>query len=236
MRQVTGRSQHLIVMLDLHMFNIRAQLAPQRIDQRQGRLITLLARSENDLMAAEQLRIGRFHPALLGAGNWVARHKSHRFTGKGQARSANHIAFGAAHIGEHRRTQVKLGQLCEQLFHGQDRHRQLDNIGSLTGGSQINLTAIDNPQLNRQPPRLWIEIDTYHFAAQAALTQTLGKRAANQAQADNHQAAELRGGRLHLSDSRFGFTHAFSTLARASRKRAFSAGRPIETRRKFGMP
>ena len=166
----------------------------------------------------------------------MTRHEAHRPAGKGQARGAQHIALGAADIGEHRGTQIEPGQLGQQLLHGQDRHRQLDHIGPLTGGSQVGFTAIDHTQLDRQTARLGVQIHAHDFAKQATFTQALGEGAANQAQADNHQAAELRGNRLHLSDSRFGLTHAPSTLANASRKRAFSCGRPIDTRRKFGMP
>ena len=53
MRQVTGGGQDLIVVLDLHMLDIRTQLAPKPADQRQSRLIALLAGGEDDLVATE---------------------------------------------------------------------------------------------------------------------------------------------------------------------------------------
>ena len=229
-RQMAGGGKHLVVMLDLHRLDIRPQLAPQPFDQRQSRLITVFARSENDLVTAEQLGVGSLHPTLLGPCNGVAGHQTHCLSSKRQARRAHDIALGATDVGQHGVAKIQRSQLSKHLLHGQDRHCQLDDIGPLTGGSKVALATIDNAQLYRQATGFCIQIDPHHLPAQTTLTQSFGEGATDQAEADHHQAADLRGIGLHCSDS-----HADSTLASASRKRAFSLGKPMETRRKFGM-
>ncbi len=101
MREMTGGREHLIMMLHLHDLDICAQLPPQALDKRQGSIIAVLARRENDLVATEQLGVRSLHPALLGAGNGMPRHQAHGLAGEGLARSAQHIALGTAHIGQH---------------------------------------------------------------------------------------------------------------------------------------
>lgn len=181
-------------------------------------------------MATEQLGVGRLHPALLGPRNGMARHQTHSLAGKCQARCTHDIALGAPHVGQYCITEIDLGQLSKQLLHGQDRHSQLDHLGALTGGGQVALATIDNAQLHRQATRFGVKIDPYYLPTQTAFTQPLGEGTTDQTEANHHQAADLRSIRLHCGDS-----HADSTLAKASRKRAFSFGRPMETRRKFGM-
>jgi hypothetical protein len=68
---MTGRGQHFIVTLDLHMLDVGAQFAPQTIDHSQCGRVGLLKRREDHFVATEQFGIGGFHPALLGAGNRV---------------------------------------------------------------------------------------------------------------------------------------------------------------------
>ncbi|MNJ31494.1 hypothetical protein D3C77_261330 [compost metagenome] len=192
MRQVTGRRQDFVMALDLHVLDIGLQRTPEPIDQRQSLRVGFSQWRENHFMASEQGSIGGFHPALLGTGNRVPRHEVRQLFGKRLARSTHHIALGAADVGEHRTPKVKLRQARQELFHGQDRHGQLNDISANTGSSQVLFAAVDHPQLHRQLARLRIQVDTDHLAAQAAFAQALGERAANEPETDHHQATDKR--------------------------------------------
>ncbi|MNJ34195.1 hypothetical protein D3C77_288950 [compost metagenome] len=154
--------------LDLHMLNIGIQRTPEPINQGQGTWVGFSQRRENYFMAAEQRCIGGFHPALLGTGNRVPRHEVRQLLGKRLTRRTHHITLGTADIGQHRVPQVKLRQSSQELFHGQDRHGQLNDICANAGRSQVFFAAVDNPQLHRQLARLWVQVNADHFTAEAA--------------------------------------------------------------------
>ncbi|CRM83400.1 hypothetical protein [Pseudomonas sp. 22 E 5] len=200
MRQMAGRRQHFVVALNLHMLDIRAQLAPQPIHHRQGRRIGLLKRRQNHLVATEQLRIGCLDTALLGTGNRVPRYKTRRHATKREFGGAHHIAFGAADVRKDRLPEVHVGQQGQQLLHRQDRHGELDHIRALARQRQVCLTAVHHTQLHRQLARLRVQVHTDHFAAQPAFTQALGEGTTDQPQADHHQATDHRHSRLQCSD------------------------------------
>ncbi|MNF60287.1 hypothetical protein D3C84_419000 [compost metagenome] len=197
---MTGRGQYFVVTLDLHVFDIGAQFAPQTVDYRQCYRIGLIQRRQDHFVATEQLGVGGFHPALLGTGNRVPRHKARRHTAECFGGRTHHIALGAADIGQDRLPQIHARQTREHFLHGQDRHRQLNDVGALTGNTQVFLAAIHHTQLDREFARLWIEIHPDHLAAQTAFTQTLGKRTADQPETDHHQATDHRFSRLQRSD------------------------------------
>ena len=79
-------------------------------------------------MPAEQRSLGRGNPALLGAGDRVSRHEAGLHALAEVLRAAHHIAFGTADVGEHGIAKVEGGERLEQAFHGQDGHRQLDDV------------------------------------------------------------------------------------------------------------
>ena len=126
--------------------------------------------------------------------------------------------------------QIEPGQLSEELFHGQNRHRQLDQVCVFAGIGQAFLATIDHAQLHGHAPRFGVQIDTHHLATHPAFAQPFGKGATDQPQTDHHQGADQRSGK------RFRIAHALSTLVSASRKRAFSSGKPMEMRKWVGMP
>jgi hypothetical protein len=155
-------------------------------------------------MPAEQLRIRRLHPALLGAGNRMPRHEARGHAAKGPLRRAHHIALGTADISQDRLPQVHLSQHCKQLFHGQDGHGELDHVSTFTRERQVGFTAIHHAQLNGQLARLRVQVDAHYFTAQPAFTQALGEGTADQAQTDYHQATDHRHNRLQCSDINHG--------------------------------
>ncbi|MCY1291780.1 hypothetical protein D9M70_409800 [compost metagenome] len=189
-RQVAGRGQHLVVVLDLHVLDIGAQGAPQPVDQLQRLHIGVSQRREDHLVATKQLAVGRLHPTLFRAGDRMAGHEARRQAAESLTRGAHHIALGAADIGEDCPAQIQLGQFGQQFLHGQDRHRQLDHVGAQAGGGQVGFTAVDHAQFHRQAARLGIQVDAHHLAEQALLTQALGEGAADQAEPHHHQAAQ----------------------------------------------
>ncbi|MCY1298486.1 hypothetical protein D9M70_479760 [compost metagenome] len=199
-RQVAGRGEHLVMVLDFHVFYIGAQGAPELVDALQCVSVGVLQRCEYHLVTAEQAGVGRLHPALLRAGDGMAGHEERRHAVEYLARCAHHIALGAADVGQYRVAQVQASQLGQEFFHGQDRHRQLDHIGTATGGGQIVLATVDHAGFHGDAAGLLVLVDTHHFGEQALLAQPLGERAANQAQADHHQAAEDRRALLHGHD------------------------------------
>ncbi|MNM80067.1 hypothetical protein D3C81_920170 [compost metagenome] len=178
--------------LDLHVLDIGLQRTPELIDQRQGSRIGFGQRCKNDFVAAEQRSIGSLHPALLGAGNRMARHETRQTPGKGLAGCAHDIALGTADVGQHRLPQIEPSQAGEEFFHGQDRHGKLDDISADAGDGEIFFAAVDHAQFHRQLARLRVKVDTDYFAAQAAFTQAFGEGPANQAQPDYHQATDDR--------------------------------------------
>ncbi|MNH05340.1 hypothetical protein D3C79_646600 [compost metagenome] len=186
-RQVTGGCQDFVVALHRHVLDVGAQRAPQAVDQDQCGRIGFRQRRENDFVTAEQGGVRGLYPALLGTGNRMPGHEARQTLAKHAARGSHHVALGAADISDHRIAQVELSQARQDFLHGQDRHRQLDDIGTDTGGGKVVLAAIDHTQRHGLLARGRVEIDTDHFAAQAGFTQALGEGAADQAQAHDHQ-------------------------------------------------
>ncbi|MNZ82930.1 hypothetical protein D3C78_1016440 [compost metagenome] len=146
MRQVAGGGQYFVVALDRHVLHIGLQRTPQAVDQRQGGGVGFGQRREDDLVAAEQGGVGGLYPALLGAGDGVAGHEVAQAVAEHLTRSTHHIAFGAADVGDDGAAQVQLCQARQQLFHGQDRYRKLDDVGADTGGSEVFFAAVDHTQ------------------------------------------------------------------------------------------
>ena len=144
--------------------------------------------------------IGGLDAALLGTGNGMARHKTRRHAAKCEFGSAHHIAFGTADVREDRLPKVHISQQGQQLLHRQDRHSELDHIRALARQRQVCLTAVHHTQLHRQLARLRVQVHTDHFATQPAFTQAFGEGAADQPQADHHQATDHRHSRLQCSD------------------------------------
>ncbi|GAB0077532.1 hypothetical protein TOC8171_29350 [Pseudomonas syringae] len=108
----------------------------------------------------------------------------------------DHIAFGAANVSENGAPQIQRCEQRKELFHRQNRHRQLNHVGAPAGQGKIGLATIDNPELDRKLSRPRIKIDADHFTAQAAFAHALGKRAANQPEPHDHQPPDQRPGRL----------------------------------------
>ncbi|MNF75375.1 hypothetical protein D3C84_574390 [compost metagenome] len=98
-RQVAGRGEHLVMVLDFHVFYIGAQGAPELVDALQCVSVGVLQRREYHLVTAEQAGVGRLHPALLRAGDGMAGHEERRHAVEDAASGAHHIALGAADIG-----------------------------------------------------------------------------------------------------------------------------------------
>ena len=138
-------------------------------------------------MAAEQIALGRLDPTLFGAGNRMPRHEARQLLRQLTPGGTQDIALGTPHIRQHRLPQGQAAQAGQQLLHGENRRGQLNDAGADTGCRQIGLTAIDHAQLDRQTTGLGIQIDADHFAEQPGLAHALGKRAANQPQANHHQ-------------------------------------------------
>ncbi|MNC36201.1 hypothetical protein D3C75_847110 [compost metagenome] len=197
---MTGRSQYFVVTFDLHVLDIGTQRAPQTVDHGQGCRIGLIQRRQDHLVPTEQLGVGGLDPTLLGTGNRMPRHEAWWHCAKCFSGSAHHVALGTTDIGQDRLPQVHASQTRKHFLHGQDRHRQLNDVGALTSNAQVFFAAIHHPQLDRELARLWIEIDPDHFATHPAFAQPLGKRTADQPQTDHHQATDHRFSRLQCSD------------------------------------
>ncbi|MNM67287.1 hypothetical protein D3C81_788120 [compost metagenome] len=190
-RQMTGGGQHFVVMIDIHVLDIRTKLAPETVDRRKGLFVGIRQRRENHLVPAEQLCIGRLDPALLGTSNRVAGHEARRHAAERRPGGTHHITLGAAYIGEHRIAEVIARKLGQHLFHGQDRHSQLDDIRFPAGLFQRLLAAIHHPELDGQASRLGIAVDPQHLFEHTFFAQPLGEGAADQAEPHHHQAAKF---------------------------------------------
>ena len=199
-RQVAGGRQNLVVMLDLHVLDVRAQRAPQAVDQRQRVGIGLRGGRENHLVPAEQGRLRRGHSALLGTRDRMPRYQVPRHPAERGTRGTHDIALGAANVGQYSLAQVELRQVGQHPLHRQDRHRQLDHVGADAGATKILLATVNHAELHRQAARLGIPIHADHFAEQPFAPQPLGEGAADQAQPHHHQAAQLRGRLLQRRD------------------------------------
>ena len=128
-------------------------------------------------------------------GDEARRHGAERL-----ASGTHDVALGAADIRQHGVAQVQRSQNPEQFFHRQNRHGQLNDIGTDTGSSKIVFTAVDHTQFNGHSARRRVEIDAHHFATQTAFFQTFGKRSSDQTEADHHQAADHRRAGLRRDD------------------------------------
>ena len=107
-RQMTGGCQYLVMVLDIHVFDIGTQLAPQQVDARQRRSIRLRQRGQDHFVATKQIGLGRLHPTLFGTGNRMSRHQARQAPLQHTTRGTHHAALGTAHIGQHRITEVQL--------------------------------------------------------------------------------------------------------------------------------
>ncbi|GBH11966.1 DNA-binding transcriptional regulator [Pseudomonas syringae pv. actinidiae] len=73
---MTGRRQHVVVTLDLHVLDIRTQRRPQPMHNGNSVGVGFRQRGQNDLVTPEQRSVGSFDAALLGPGNRMPRHKA----------------------------------------------------------------------------------------------------------------------------------------------------------------
>ncbi|MCY1226553.1 hypothetical protein D9M72_387880 [compost metagenome] len=199
-RQMAGGGEHFVVVLDLHVFDVRTQGAPQPVDRLQGRLVGVLHRGEDDLVTAEQIGVGRLDAALLRAGDGMAGHETRRHAIEHPARGAHDIALGAADVSQHGVAQVKGGELGEEPFHRENGDGQLDHLGTAAGRSKVALATVDHTGFDGDAAGLVILVHAHHFGEQALLAQPLGEGAADQAEADHHQAPEHRGALVHGDD------------------------------------
>ncbi|MCY1420426.1 hypothetical protein D9M71_360470 [compost metagenome] len=190
MWQMAGGGQYFVMALDRHVLHIGIQRTPQAVNQGQRGGVGFGQRREDDLVPAEQGGIGGFHPALLGTGNGVARDEARQAITEDGTRFPHNVALGAADVGDDCITQVELGQAGQDFLHGQDRHGQLNDIGAHASGGEVFFAAVDHAQGHGLLARGGIQVDTDHFAAQAAFTQALGEGAADQAEADHDQAVD----------------------------------------------
>ncbi|MNH23211.1 hypothetical protein D3C79_831000 [compost metagenome] len=176
------------------MLHIGTQRTPQAVDQSQGGRVGFGQRREDHLVPTEQGGVRGLYPALLGTGDRVAGDEARQaltaLVYKNRTRLTDDITLGTADIGNDRIAQVEPGQEGQDFFHGQDRHGQLDDIGTDTGCGEVFFAAVDHAQGHGLLARGGIQVDTDHFAAQAAFTQALGERATDQAEADHDQAVD----------------------------------------------
>ena len=194
MRQMAGRGEDLVVVLDGHVLDIGPYGAPEPIDLVQIGRQGLFQRCEDDLVTIEQRRVGRRHAAAFGAGDGMTRHEAQRLAGEGLTRGAHHVALGAADVGEDGALQRQGRKLGQHPLHGENRHGELDDVGTRAGLGQLGDAAVDDAQLDRQPAGLRIAIDPDHLTAEAAGAGALGEGAADQAQADNDETFDQGGG------------------------------------------
>ena len=192
MRQMTGCSQHLIMTLDLHMLDVCPESTPHGIYQSQSCRICLGHRRQNNLVPLEQTRIRGFDTTLLRPGNRMPGDKACRHRTKSLSRCTHDITFGAAHIGQYCMPQIHTRQQAKHFLHGQNRHRQLNDIGTTAGGCKISFAAIHHTQLYSQHTRCRVQIDPDHLGAQSAFAHAFGEGAANQAQPDHNQTPHYR--------------------------------------------
>ena len=168
----------------------------------------------------------------------MARDEALRHTAKCQLNRFDHSTFGAADISQHGVAQLQRCQFGQDRFHRQHRHRQQNNVSALHRLRQAGRHAVHHAEGQRLLARDWIGITTYDLAAHTRFADAFGKGTTNQAKTDHRQASDCRARR----GQRFYITHSpapaasASTWPSTSRKRWFSSGKPMDTRKWLGIP
>lgn len=159
-------------------------------------------------------------PAVFGAGDGMTGNEAAKVPAQGLARRRDHVALGAAGIGDEGVFPQMRREGFQHLGHLRHRGGQHDHIGRAECCRAIG-DGIDEAQRFRRLQGLAAAAEADDFADDTGLFQHRGERAADEAYADDGKTRDVEAHR-----------QAFS----ASRKRAFCAVRPTDTRRNSGRP
>jgi hypothetical protein len=79
----------------------------------------------------------------------MPRHEARRHSTKLFAGAADHVAFGAAYVSQHRLPEIEPREFGQQALHRQDRDGKLNHVCALTGLSEAASAAIHYPEFDR---------------------------------------------------------------------------------------
>ena len=128
-RQVAHRREHLVMLLRRHLAGTRAATRPGLVHFLHRLRRVFLQRRDDHPSPAEQLRVGRTCAALLRARDRMRRHELADLLLQNLARRGDHVALGAAGIGDDGARLEGAGDRAEDLRELADRGRHQDKIG-----------------------------------------------------------------------------------------------------------
>jgi hypothetical protein len=242
MRQVTGGSERHVVQRHIHADGLRTRQLPYGTHPLERVLIGLGDRGQHDRLAVEQVRPCRARAAFLGTCDRMRRHELWQRLAECGACIGDHVALGAAGIGDDGTGRDARADLRHDLGQLPYRHRQQDQIafGDLIPAAT---DLVDHAHLARSVQIGARAAETDDGIDRLDRLQGQRERATDEPDADDAHAPEAhrrqrRRARGTHAGTWFVVTPARPSIAlrRASRKRAFSCAVPIDTLRCSGMP
>ncbi len=144
-RRVAGDSEDKIVVIGVHLVDIRSHPFPKRTQLGHG-LRPRLARDEDRPAVLEELGKARTRPRMFGAGKRVGRDEIDAL-GDVRANGGDHRAFDRAYIAHGRAGLEEGGHLFGNSAHRTDRHGQNHKVGIFHSIGEAIADAIDKADL-----------------------------------------------------------------------------------------
>ena len=223
MRQMTDGGEEGVVIPGVHRRHPRSRGAPHRLHQGRCILRRLPGRRQHAPVAGEQVGARGLHARTLAAGDRMRRHEA-RQTPRIEMppRRLKRMPLGAAGIGDDGCLARRPRQGPEHGVIRTHRHAHGHHIGARHAFRQRGRRLIHHAQLPRPLQVRRIAADAGDVRHRARLLQRPRERPANEPDANHRQPLDTNRPAVH---------NASTAPARASRKRAFSAGVPTVTRR-----
>ena len=236
-RQVTDQGINAVVVGGAHRGDAHAGEFPHRAHRRNGVGAGLGLGRHDQSVAVEKPGERGARPAFLGAGDRVRRHKPRERRTEIFARVRDHVALGAAGVGHDR---LRCEMRCNLRQHRRGlakRHRQQHEVRVLHRQRRIGRDFVDDAQAPRGQQIGAAAAYPDDPCNRLAFFQRERERAADQTDAENNELAHQWGAAACATAfCRARVLHAASDCRSASRKRSFSASRPVLTRRYSGIP
>ena len=146
MWRVACDGQHTVMMIRIHFVHIGAKAFPKGSHLVDSTTVTAFNRHNQQPTVFKQLRKAAFRAGMLGASQWVRRHKMH-ICGQNRPNTFDHVAFDRTHIGDRgTRLQMRCNLGCN-LAHDANRDTQDDQIRVLHSFNRTITNRITKPDL-----------------------------------------------------------------------------------------
>src|SRR6266853_456087 len=217
-RQVADGRQHRIVLPGPQLRDARSAALPRGAHQgERSRRGSFQRREHHPAPAVEPGERG-FGAALLGARDLMPQNETRKRGFQLAPGERDHVLLGAARVGDDGLGTDERRDGAHHRSHLPDRHREQREIGVREGRAVERAGGVDYFQIERAPDVPAAAADSDHAAGRTRLLHRERERAADQADAHDHQLFDAR----HQSSS---------AVLSAPRNFSFSLGVPMVTRK-----